>query len=343
MTTRHPDPEELMASIDGEVAADRHREIRAHLDACASCAALADQLRTSSAALAGWPVDAPPVTLSARVRQMVRQPRDAGAPASSWRSGRVRWAVLAAMVLIGITVPLRMQCVEASSMCPLDRMGHLLGTGRPPDDLRPLEAPGNVAPIAGGTGAMQDVATPREPVPAGEAKVVLTMFIDWQCPACRAAHESYLGVLQHFEQASPGAVKFILKDFPLNSACNPGVSAKPHAAACEAAVAVRLARATGREREMVEWLFANQASLTPDGVKAAFASITGANEFDLHYAEEVEHVRSDATEGVGQHVQFTPSCFLNGVLINRPGGGWLPADELRALIDRELMKGGGSQ
>ena len=339
MTAPHPDPEELMASLDGEVAADRHREIRTHLEACAACSALAEQLRLPTAALAGWSVEAPPAGLSARVREVIRRQRDASAPASSWRSWQLRWAVLAAMVLIGIIVPLRMQCVEASSVCPLDRVGHLLRTGRSPNDSRPPETPGNAAPMAGGT--TQDIATSRESAPAGQAKVVVTMFIDWQCPACRAAHESYLGVFQGFEQSAPGAVKFVLKDFPLNSACNPGVSARPHAAACEAAVAVRLARAKGREREMVEWIFANQASLTPDGVKAALATITGADEFDLRYAEEVERVRSDAAEGVGQHIQFTPSCFLNGVLINGPGGAWLPAEELRALIDHELLKAGG--
>jgi protein-disulfide isomerase len=244
-------------------------------------------------------------------------------------------------VLIGVLVPLRMQCAEASSICRLDGVRHLFGVA-PANDPRPAAT--HPAPPASPaiTAAAQDAVPPRVPAaPVGKARVVVTMFIDWQCPACRAAHQSYAAVFDDFERSAPGAVTFVVKDFPLNSACNAGVPSAPHGAACEAAVAVRLAREKGREREMVEWIFANQEGLTPDGVKAALASLTGVTDFDGRYAEEIAKVRADADEGVGLHVQFTPSCYVNGMPTNQPNGKWLPPDELRAMIERELRKAGG--
>ena len=54
-------------------------------------------------------------------------------------------------------------------------------------------------------------------------------------------------------------------------------------------------------------------------------------------------MRADVNEGVGLHVQDTPQSYLNGVLTNRPDGKWLSPDELRAIIEREIRKGGASR
>ena len=48
--------------------------------------------------------------------------------------------------------------------------------------------------------------------------------------------------------SNPGAVKVVLKDYPLNSECNANMTTMLHPAACDAAVAVRLARAAQRGR-----------------------------------------------------------------------------------------------
>ena len=89
---------------------------------------------------------------------------------------------------------------------------------------------------------------------------------------------------------------------------------------------------------MIAWLFANQPSLSPAGVKAAVASTAGVTDFDARYASEIARVKADAGEGVALHVRFTPSLFVNGVLTNRSDGGWVSPDELRAIIQRELDK-----
>ena len=66
MTITHEiDREEVMAYLDGEIATARAVAIRAHLDQCAECRALADELRDVSAGLGEWAVEKAPDTLVA--------------------------------------------------------------------------------------------------------------------------------------------------------------------------------------------------------------------------------------------------------------------------------------
>jgi vitamin-K-epoxide reductase (warfarin-sensitive) len=105
-------------------------------------------------------------------------------------------------------------------------------------------------------------------VPANGARVVVVKFNDYQCPACRQAYLAYRSIQQKYESAYPGQVAFVNVDYPLEAECNQGGI---HAAACEAAVAVRLARARNRGPAMEEWLFSNQTSLTRERVKEGLA------------------------------------------------------------------------
>lgn len=103
MTITHEiDREEVMAYLDGELAASRALVVRAHLDQCAECRAIADDLREVSSSLAEWTVGP--------------APRRLAAPAASGPSGyrvigllerfigrassvRFRWSLVGATVL----------------------------------------------------------------------------------------------------------------------------------------------------------------------------------------------------------------------------------------------------
>lgn len=69
-STAHPiEHEEVMAYLDGELAAERAAAVAAHLDHCAECAALAQGLRGVSTRMAEWQVEAMPEALEIAIRE----------------------------------------------------------------------------------------------------------------------------------------------------------------------------------------------------------------------------------------------------------------------------------
>ena len=149
-------------------------------------------------------------------------------------------------------------------------------------------------------------------IPSNGARVVVAKFNDYQCPACRQAYIAYKAVQQKYETEHPGQVLFANVDYPLESECNSGGI---HSAACEAAVAVRLARTRNRGPEMEAWLFDNQATLTRDRVKEGLAEIAQVTDFDAQYPKILELVRTDAQLGQKLDITGTPTFFINGIRI----------------------------
>ena len=173
-------------------------------------------------------------------------------------------------------------------------------------------------------------------MPAEGAKVLIVKFNDYQCPACGQSYEWYRPILAKYETTQPGKVRFVTLDFPLNHACNGSVARDLHLAACEAAVAVRLAREKGRGDAMEQWLYANQASLTPEIVRAAARDVGGVQDFDARYAGLLQAVKTDAALGGLNNVRSTPTFFINGTLIV----GALPPQFFDAAIALELKRTG---
>ena len=142
-------------------------------------------------------------------------------------------------------------------------------------------------------------AQPRLPldVPAEGAKVVVVKFNDYQCPPCRATYMEYKGIFAKYEASQPGAVRLVLKDFPLESECNANITTNLHAAACEAAVAVRLAREHGRAEQLEQWIFDNQSKLTPQLVREGAREVGQVTDFDARYTKLLEAVKADIAYG----------------------------------------------
>ena len=172
-------------------------------------------------------------------------------------------------------------------------------------------------------------------VPADGARVVVVKFNDYQCPACRATYFAYKGLKEKWESQSNGQVRFISVDYPLESECNTGGI---HGAACEAAAAVRMARAKNRAEAMEEWLFDNQPRLTRDVVEEGVREVAQVTDFDEQYPKMLELVRADAQKGQKVQIQGTPTFFINGIRI---GGGLRPA-YFDAAIAYELKRAQGS-
>jgi len=163
---------------------------------------------------------------------------------------------------------------------------------------------------------------------------VVVKFNDYQCPACRQAYIAYRGIQQKYESSHPGQVAFLNVDYPLEAECNTGGI---HAAACEAAVAVRLARARNRAPEMEAWLFNNQEGLTRDRVEDALAEVAQVTDFDAQYAKVLDEVRKDAQLGQKLQINGTPTFFINGIRI----ASTLRPAYFDAAIAYELRKAAG--
>jgi protein-disulfide isomerase len=74
-----------------------------------------------------------------------------------------------------------------------------------------------------------------------------------------------------------------------------------------------MARAEGKADAMEEWLFRNQAMLSPATVRAAAASVGGVKDFAAGYARALEEVKGDVSLGRLLGLQYTPTYYVNGV------------------------------
>lgn len=176
--------------------------------------------------------------------------------------------------------------------------------------------------------------------PSTGAKVHIVKFSDYQCPGCRHAHDAFKAVLAKYDK---GVVEFVLKHYPLEPECNPNVSQQIHPSACEAAAAYVMARGTGFQQKLDDWLFANQATLTRDVIKEAAEEQAGITNFDQRYETALQEVKTDASMGGLLKVGSTPTVYLNGRMISGrtasgQGMNLPPAAYIDALIDIELKK-----
>jgi protein-disulfide isomerase len=172
----------------------------------------------------------------------------------------------------------------------------------------------------------------RETLPDSNdgAKVLVVKFNDYQCPSCKQAAYAFEPLLARYQ---PSEVKYLVKDFPLNPACNPGVHSLVHTAACDAAAATKMALAKGTFEKLTTWLFAHQEELSPATVRRAAKEVAGIDDYDAQYPKAIQAVMADAAEGAKLKIEWTPTFFINGKRVPRVG---LPPQHFQAAIDLEL-------
>ena len=155
------------------------------------------------------------------------------------------------------------------------------------------------------------------------ATVTVVMFTDFQCSACSATHPLLKKALADY----PGKIRFVVRDYPLESI---------HENAFRAALAANAANVQGKFFEYTEVLYKNQDSLDDASLKK-FAVELGLNaakfDIDFNSAQTATEVRKDIADGNSYGINSTPTIFVNGVKVRD-----LSTAGFKAVIDRALKK-----
>ena len=186
-------------------------------------------------------------------------------------------------------------------------------------------------PSSKNAGQPEDVAFQDEgsaAVGAADAKVVVHLYSDFQCPACKFAEPMVREVMQSYQDR----VRFVWKDFPLEQI---------HRNARMASNAARCAAAQGKFWEYHDVLYAKQSEWENlSDPKAKFLEQgTGigldATSFSACLATRPHDalVTRDVSEGLRNRVDRTPTNFIN----NRRYFG-MSAAEWRKQLDAALAE-----
>jgi anti-sigma factor ChrR (cupin superfamily) len=114
---QHVSPEELMAFLDGELSAGDAKAVSTHVEECAECAKVAEQLRRTSQALSAWKVPAIPAKVEDSIAALaakagsgveIRKPKFYVRPSFwGWKqwTGLSAGAVSALLLVAGLFLP----------------------------------------------------------------------------------------------------------------------------------------------------------------------------------------------------------------------------------------------
>jgi len=305
MTIDHPGHDAIMAWIDEELGANEAARVARHVAGCTACRERAQAFRGTSAELRGWTTGPLPGGLT---QPPVATP-------VSWKAWR--WGIAAAAL-----VAIAAGATWWPSICVVR--------------CEPAGIEGRRRPDAAGASA--------QPIPGARHRGVVEIveFIDWQCPSCAAAYAAYKPILDRY--VASGTVTFVAKDYPLNPDCNVHVPTRVHGAACDAAVAVRLARERGQADAMISQLFAHQPEQTPAMVQSLARNLLGvdADEWSRESARLLADIRRDTDEGAATNIRFTPTFYINGRLAQAEDGRWLSPDAFETAIRRMIESGSGA-
>lgn len=159
------------------------------------------------------------------------------------------------------------------------------------------------------------------------AKVILTEYSDFQCPACGA----YYPLLKQLTGEYKDKIAFVYRHFPLSRHAN----AKPAAYAAEAA------GRQGKFWEMHDMLFENQDKWSDDknasGIFESYADKLGLN-MDQFKKDRDSQATKDRVESdynsVATVIDHTPTFFINGKMISNPTS----YDEFKKDLDEAITQ-----
>jgi protein-disulfide isomerase len=149
-----------------------------------------------------------------------------------------------------------------------------------------------------------------------QGQVRVLAFTDYQCPFSASALPWAERLVRKLQDSSGAVIDWMVHDFPIDAACNPGYWGSLHPDACEAAAAVRF---VGRHEgdasveEFAAWLYERAGKFTQEGIREYLAARQLDRAFEVERQEMDQLVTADAVYGLRLGVTKTPSFFVNGV------------------------------
>lgn len=166
-------------------------------------------------------------------------------------------------------------------------------------------------------------------VGAGNKKVTLTEYGDFECPACK----QYYPLVKAIKEQYKDDITFQFRHFPLTQIHK------------NAMLGSRAAEAAGKQNkffEMHDFLYENQddwsKSPSPNTILETFATQLGLNidqfKADMMSAETAAVINADLKAGHDLKANSTPTFAINGQKIDNPK----TLEEFKKLIDDEIAK-----
>ena len=167
------------------------------------------------------------------------------------------------------------------------------------------------------------------------APVRMELFSDFQCPACKAFHDSLLQTIIH-DYVVPGKACIVMHEFPLQM----------HPYSREAAYYAQAAAHIGKYQQVADALFKNQQTWSTNGkVWDAVASVLTPAEQkkvqEMSKEQSIQNaVQADVTLGNSYRINQTPTLIVNGKGRSYPFPGPSEANYmlLKSLIDDHFLK-----
>lgn len=158
---------------------------------------------------------------------------------------------------------------------------------------------------------------------AGDAKISIVVFADFQCPYCARAAQT----VEHVLAAYPGKIRLVYRHYPLSF----------HKQAPKAAEAAMCANEQGHFWEYHDLLYANQEALGVEDLKGHALQLgLDVKKFTACLDAGLMRAAVEKDQAVGEKlgVRGTPAYFINGLVLS----GAQPEEEFRKIIDAELAR-----
>lgn len=166
---------------------------------------------------------------------------------------------------------------------------------------------------------------------AKDAKVVVKMYSDLQCPYCVMENRIMHKVAQDFSNVR---IEFV--HYPLDNACNKNIQSPFHVGACDYAKLALAAKKQDKLWKMVNILFEEK----PGSVNDVYSVAKGEGfdvkklKADFASADVKNELLADIDEATEMNVQGTPAFSIKGKLYV----GVKPYNELKAILIEEGAK-----